>query len=296
MRQAKLALLAVVIGMLAGCGQQDGDAATRTSGTAVGAQPAVEQQKDPGMTALKPPSPDSILYVIYQRDGDGAFTYEVDGGVIVSYWYGYAFDLKGKHYFTGFATRTEGTEGPEAEGGLMEPGHVAIAQATFVQGGDAAKPVWSQLDTDGYVGEFGANDQGDPVDTTRKAQSHATDDGRLVLAVPTRRFADGVATASFALFLFDPANVDDLSFRRWGYLGSIAAGSDNSAACDDGKVMPCAVSTGELTFGAPGASGLPALKVGLAGKAISGPGTLRDLGPADALTYTFNAKAGRYQP
>ncbi len=296
MRQAKLASLAMVVGMLAGCGQQDGDAATRTSGAAVGAQPAVEHQKDQGMTALKPPSPDAVLYVIYQRDGDGAFTYEVDGGAIVSYWYGQAFDLNGKHYFTGFATRTEGSEGPEAETGLMEPGHVAIAQATFVQGGDAAKPVWSQLETDGYVGEFGTNDQGDPVDTTRKAQTHATADNRLLLAVPTRRFADGVATSGYALFLFDPDNSDDLSFRRWGYLGSIAAGSDNSAACDDGKVMPCAVSTGTLSFGEATATGLPSVKVALAGKAISGPGTLRDLGPADALTYTFDAKAGHYQP
>ncbi|MEG2805027.1 hypothetical protein [Stenotrophomonas sp.] len=296
MKKAKLALSAMVVVMLAGCGQQDGNAAARASKAAVGAQPAVEHQKDQGMTALKPPSPDSILYLIYQRDGDGAFTYEVDGGVIVSYWYGLAFDLKGKHYFTGFTTGTEGEEGPGSEGGMEEPGHVAIGQATFVQGGDAAKPTWSQLETDGYVGEFGANDQGDPVDTTRKAQYEATEDGRLVLAVPTRRFADGVATASFALFLFDPDNVDALSFRRWGYLGSIAAGSDNSAACDEGQVMPCAVSTGTLAFGPPSASGLPVLTVALAGKEIAGPGKLRELGPTDGLTYTFNAKAGRYQP
>lgn len=249
------------------------------------------------MPALKPPSPDSVLYFIYQRDGDGAHSYEVDGGAIVSYWYGHAFDFKGRHYFTGFANSTEGEEGPDAEAGLMTPGSVAISQATLVQVEEAGKPAWSQVDTDGYVGEFGSNDQADRIDATREVQSHETADGRLLLAIPTGRFATGVKTASYALFLFDPDNVDQLKYRTWGYLGTIAAGSDNAAACDEGAVMPCAASTGTLSFdSSSGTAGLPKLKVMLSGRAVSAPGEVRTLGATDALTYDFDANAGSYAP
>jgi hypothetical protein len=65
-------------------------------------------------------------------------------------------------------------------------------------------------------------------------QTHPLEDGRLLLAVPTRQFTAGVATSDYAIFLFDPDNVDTLSFRRWGYLDSIGGGDDNSASCEDG--------------------------------------------------------------
>ena len=78
------------------------------------------------MSELKPPSADSVLYFIYQRDGDGAVSYKVDGGATVSYWYGHAFELNGKHYFTGFGSRSVG-EGPEGDNGMMDPEHVAIS-------------------------------------------------------------------------------------------------------------------------------------------------------------------------
>lgn len=290
------ALAALLALALSACGGNAPDKGAQGTAAAPATGPAAaEHDKDSAMTALKPPSADSVLYVIYQRDGDGAVSYKVDGGAIVSYWYGQVFDLKGKHYFTGFTSKTEGEEGPDAEAGMMEPGNVAIGQATFVQGGTADAPAWVQLDTDGYVGEFGRNDQPEPLDTARKAQTHALEDGRMLLAVPTRDFNEGVAMSGYAIFLFDPDNVDKLSFRRWGYLGSIHAGDDNSASCEDGAVTPCAVSTGTLAFGAV-SGGLPTLTVSLSGKTIDGPGKLRDLGPADTLTYTFNADKERYAP
>ncbi len=295
MKHSKTTMAVLLALALAACSQQ-GSTGTAQTPAAAGAPTVAEQSKDAGMTDLKPPSADSVLYVIYQRDGDGAVSYEIDGGAMVSYWYGYPFDLKGRHYFTGFATSTAGEDSEDGEGGMMEPGHVAIAQATFVKAEDAGKPTWSQVDTDGYVGEFGQNDQPDAIDDTRKPQSQETADGRLLLALPTRRFDDGVAQASYAMFLFDPDNVDDLSFRKWGYLGSVLAGSDNAAACDEGKVMPCAASTGTLSFEAPGQGGLPNVKIALAGKEISAPGKTRDLGAEDALTYRFDTKEGRYLP
>ncbi|MCH6482397.1 hypothetical protein MMG85_02275 [Pseudoxanthomonas sp. LH2527] len=252
------------------------------------------EKKEEDMSELKPPSADSVLYFIYQRDGDGAVSYRVDGGATVSYWYGHAFDLNGKHYFAGFGSKSEG-EGPEGENGMMDdPEHVAISQATFTRVEKDGKVEWSKPDTDGYVGEFGRLGRADEVDTSRKAQGYATADGRYVLAVPTRDFMNGEEVQSFALFLFDPDNVDKLRFRQWGYVGSVPVSRENSAACDDSQVMPCVASTGSLTF-EPAGEGLPRLKVSSKGTTIASPGKVREMTAADAVTYTFDEASEHYR-
>lgn len=251
------------------------------------------QNKEEAMSELKPPSADSVLYFIYQRDGDGAVSYEVDGGATVSYWYGHAFDLKGKHYFTGFGSKSEG-EGPEGDNGMMDPEHVAISQATFTRVEKEGKAEWSKPDTDGYVGEFGRMGRAEQIDESRKAQSFTTGDGRYLLAVPTLDFVNGTDVRMFALLLFDPDNVDALGFRQWGYLGSIPVSYDNSDACDGGEVMPCAVSSGTLAFEQTGA-GLPDLKVVSKGTTIAAPGKVRDMTEADTVVYTFDQATQRYE-
>lgn len=299
MKHDTTVLVAALILATAGCDATRDETTGVNEGNAPGhaadaTQPG-NHDKDQPMPALKPPSPDSVLYFIYKRDGDGAFSYEVDGGATVSFWTGHAFDFKGRHYYTGFANKTEGQE-PDGDAGMMEPGHVAISQATFVREDKAGEPGWTPVDTDGYVGEFGSNDRADEIDDSRKPQSHASEDGRMLLAIPTRRFMNGIASASYALFVFDPDNVDQLEHRSWGYLGSVAAGEDNAAACDGGAVMPCAASAGTLSFLAETDAGLPRLQVALSGEAIAGPGEVRPLGPADALTYAFDANTGTYGP
>lgn len=289
MKQLSSLLLVSMAVLASGCDAQaprPADAAT---------QDAAPQKKDQDMSELKPPTADSVLYFIYQRDGDGAVSYKVDGGAIVSYWYGHEFDLNGKHYFTGFGSKSQG-EGPEGDDGMMDPEHVAISQATFTRVDKDGKQEWSKPDTDGYVGEFGRLGRADEIDTSRKAQGHATSDGRYVLAVPTRDFMNGEDVQSFAMFLFDPDGKDALSFRQWGYLGSVRVGGDNREACSDGQVMPCTASTGALTFEPATDGGLPSLKVTPSGSTISGPDKVRALGPADAVTYRFDANAGRYTP
>lgn len=251
------------------------------------------QNKEEAMSELKPPSADSVLYFIYQRDGDGAVSYEVDGGATVSYWYGHAFDLKGKHYFTGFGSKSEG-EGPEGDNGMMDPEHVAISQATFTRVEKEGKAEWSKPDTDGYVGEFGRMGRAEQIDESRKAQSFTTGDGRYLLAVPTLDFVNGTDVRMFALLLFDPDNVDALGFRQWGYLGSIPVSYDNSDACDGGEVMPCAASSGTLAFEQTGA-GLPDLKVVSKGTTIAAPGKVRDMTEADTVVYTFDQATQRYE-
>ena len=127
---------------------------TQTASVADAANQDVQaEKKEHDMSELKPPSADSVLYFIYQRDGDGAVSYKVDGGATVSYWYGHAFELNGKRYFTGFCTRSVG-EGPEGDNGMMDPEHVAISHATFTRVEKDGKSQWSKPDTDRYVGEF----------------------------------------------------------------------------------------------------------------------------------------------
>ncbi len=251
------------------------------------------QKKDHEM--LKPPSADSVLYFIYQRDGDGAVSYGIDGGATVSYWYGHEFDFKGKHYFAGFGCKSQG-EGPEGDDGMMDPEHVAISQATFTRVEKNGKQEWSKPDTDGYVGEFGRMGRPEQIDDSRKAQSYETGDGRYLLAVPTRDFMNGEEVQLFAMFLFDPDGKDTLPFRHWGYVGSVLVGGDNSAACDEGQVMPCTASTGVLTFEPAGDGGLPAVKITPSGSTNSGPGKVRALGPEDTATYRFDAKTRHYMP
>ena len=150
-------LLAAMVALIGGCDAP----ASQSANTAE--QAASPQKKEEDMSELKPPSADSVLYFIYQRDGDGAVSYKVDGGATVSYWYGHAFELNGKHYFTGFGSRSVG-EGPEGDNGMMDPEHVAISQATFTRVEKDGKVEWSKPDTDGYVGEFGRLGRADEVD------------------------------------------------------------------------------------------------------------------------------------
>jgi hypothetical protein len=289
MKQLSSLLLVAMAVLAGGCDAQ------APQGADAAAPATSPQTKEQDMSELKPPSADSVLYFIYQRDGDGAVSYKIDGGATVSYWYGHAFDLGGKHYFTGFGAKSQG-EGPEGDDGMMDPEHVAISQATFTRVEKDGKQEWSKPDTDGYVGEFGRMGRPDEVDTSRKAQGHATADGRYLLAVPTKDFVNGEEVQLAALFLFDPDNKDALPFRKWGYAGSVRVGGDNSAACDEGKVMPCTASTGTLAFEAAPDGGLPVVKITSSGNTISAPGEVRTLGPADAVTYRFDANAGHYKP
>jgi hypothetical protein len=289
MKQLSSLLLVAMAIAAGGCdaqAPQSADAATETP---------LPPTKEEDMSQLKSPSADSVLYFIYQRDGDGAVSYTIDGGATVSYWYGHAFDLGGKHYFTGFAAKSQG-EGPEGDDGMMDPEHVAISQATFTRVEKDGKVEWSKPDTDGYVGEFGRMGRPEQIDDSRKAQSFTTGDGRYLLAVPTLDFVNGNDVRMASLFLFDPDDKDALPFRKWGYVGSVPVGGDNSAACDEGRVMPCSASSGVLAFEPAADGGLPAVKVTPSGTANSGPGEVRALGPADAVTYRFDANTGQYQP
>lgn len=242
------------------------------------------------------PSPDAVLYFIYKKDGDGATTYEVDFGSWVGYWHGQQFDLDGKRYFTGFGYKTaeDGGGDEDAVEGAV-PGAVAISQATFVLESKGGKTAWSPLETDGFVGSFGGNDKPVEVDDGRKAQTFATGDGRLLLVVPTRAFANGTGLSGYAVLVFDPQGRQRLRSGHWAYLGDIPAGEDNSAACDGGQVMPCISNRGTLAFADTGA-GMPEIAVSRSGTEIESPGKVRQLTGSERTLYRYDSQQGVYRP
>jgi hypothetical protein len=53
-----------------------------------------------------PVAPGKFIDAIYDNEGDGSPAYAVANGAWAHYWYGHAFQLNGKQYFTGFVYKT----------------------------------------------------------------------------------------------------------------------------------------------------------------------------------------------
>lgn len=300
-RVAALMISCLLAATLAAC---SGDAPVPPlvpAGDAVGAPPPQENvpatEEDMKYADVPPPTPDSILYLIYQRDGDGATSYEIANGAWVSYWHGHAFEIDGKHYFTGFAYATR--ERFPADGGHTPgPGdRVDLSHATLqLTDPGAAKP-WTFLGAEPFIGSFGAYDRGNEVDEVRRSQEFRTVDGRLVLAVPTWSFQSGERIDSFDVFVFNPADEVAPGQKHWTYLGNVVTGGDNSASCgEEAGMAPCVASKGVLEFIPSGAGGLPGIRVERSGTIIEGPGRTRALGASDTAEYAFSEGQGEYRP
>ncbi|MBB4598217.1 hypothetical protein [Xanthomonas arboricola] len=297
MRLGKTALWAATMLMVGGCTKTPdatpGDVQTPPSQSAPAAAPAATT---PATVDAEVPAPGHVLADIYGMKGDGSESYTIDNGALASFWYGYRFDLGGKQYYTGFANAGPGKYGKSEEEDSPDPAvGVSISQATYVLDDAGGKPAWVLFHAQQWAGDFGGNEKADTLDQTRKPQRTETKDGHLVLAVPTTRFANGISSLGFALFSFDPNKNDMGDYKGWVYLGTVATGEDNSAACDDEGTMKCASSTGTLSF-EPGSGSMPTLRVAMSGTAIAGPGKARSLGAADVVTYTYDATKHQYTP
>lgn len=248
-------------------------------------------------TEVQPPSPSSVLYFIYQKDGDGALSYEVENGSWATYWYGYRFEFDGKQYYTGFAYDTPFKfSKAEQESDPAPETKATITQSTFVLTAPGTESPWTFQGSDRDVGEFGAYEKGNEIDETRKPQTYQTPDGKLLLALPTWYLATGVQVNTFDLLLFNPheLKIDD---KRWDYLGNIVIGTDNGAACDetpDAK-QACAKSTGTLSFASQEGSNLPLLKVQRSGTETVSAGKVRTLGSGDTYEYRYDSEKKQYQ-
>ncbi|MEA5122774.1 hypothetical protein [Xanthomonas floridensis] len=239
---------------------------------------------------LQPPRPDSALYFISDVDGDGALSYEIANGSWIHFWYGLQFDLGGTHYYTGFAWKTPQLFGAERENHYAAPEtKVTLAHATFVTSEPGSKSPWKFLGAEPYIGEFGGMEKGNTVDTTRKPQTVVTDDGRLVLTVPTWSLQSGIRILSYDVLVYNPKETQDIDDRHWTYLGNLPAGEDNSADCGEdapGKI-PCIKNSSTLEF-VPQA-GLPKLRVTVS----AGPPTS---GGDETVVYRYDAAQKSYLP
>ncbi len=301
MRLAKTALWAATLLLLGGCtdkaaGPAPAGTQAQPAATAAAAPAPASAAAQPEPVGVEVPAPGQVLADIYGMKGDGSASYTIDNNALASFWYGYRFDLGGKHYYTGFANAGPGKYGKSEEENTPDPAvGVSISQATYVLDSADGKPVWTLFHAQQWAGDFGGNEKADTLDQKRKPQSTETKDGHLLLALPTTHFADGITSAGFAVFTFDPNKNDLGDYKGWVYLGTVATGEDNGAACDDQGTMKCASSTGTLSF-EPGSGPMPSLRVAMSGTAIAGPGKVRSLGADDAVTYTYDAAKHQYTP
>ena len=250
---------------------------------------------------VHPPSRSSVLYLIYQKDGDGASSYEVENGSWVNYWYGYSFDLGGEHYFTGFTWQTpDDYATAQEDASVAVDAKVTIGQATLViaQPLNVVKP-WRFQGSDQFVGELGGYAKPNEIDGTRPPQAHETRDGKLLLALPTWYLAAGTRISSFDLFLFNPGELSRTDERRWTYLGNVTAGADNGAACDEqeASAIPSAKSFGTLEFVDQDDCELPLIRIAMGGTrvVVDGEGQARTVWQQGQAEYRHDASSRRYQ-
>lgn len=297
-RLATAALTALLSFSLAACGSSDDSA---LSATAKQDSTAPRQDVPPVTTpaptkmAAQPPSPSSMLYLIYQKDGDGSLSYEVDDGAIATWWFGHSFDLGGRHWYTGFAYNTPEIYGPKDDDAVPAPdSKVNITAATLFKDSAGSEKEWTLDGAMPTIGEFGAYERAGEIDKTRRIESRETGDGRMVLAVPVTFFANGLVSSSYEIFLFDSANLDlaeNAGRERWAYVGNVLAGEDNDADCgQEPGDRACYASKGTLSFGAAGGGGLPTIRIAMRG-------TGGDAEAANGVTeYRYDAGKKQYLP
>ncbi len=268
-------------------------AATLFSPAATAADAVAPKLNAAQAAAVTPPDAATVLSTIYDVDTKGADSYTVVNGRTATYWFGHAFDLDGTRYFTGFVWDTRDTYGkPLDEAGPDT--QVNLAEATFTLNGSSPERPWKFRGVEYTIGKFGAYEKPENVDPRRKPLEYRTPAGKLVLAVPTQGFETGVSFEGYALFVFNIGQRDEAKDNVWSYVGSILTGDDNSAACDEGAVMPCAARSGKLDFVAQSGSDLPRLTVTPSGTMITGPDKTRKLSAADTVTYVYDTASKQY--
>ncbi|KRG75638.1 hypothetical protein ABB30_11555 [Stenotrophomonas ginsengisoli] len=230
------------------------------------------------------PRVDNVLSLISDVDGDGTLSYAIANGATINYWHGQQFVLQGKSYYTGFAWLSPAVFG-EQEDEYPDPGQKAVlAQATFVLGSDAQQP-WHWEGSELDIGQFGAHGQGSAVDSARQVQTWAMHNGDLLLAVPTRYDTPGATGRAVEILHFSatlPAQADD---RRWRHLGTLEAGSDNSASCGEANPrIACRDVSAHLRFEQVSGQQFPLLWLDFAQASES------------SLRYRYEAPSRTYQP
>jgi hypothetical protein len=240
-----------------------------------------------------PVAPGKFIDAIYDKEGDGSPAYAVANGAWAHYWYGHAFQLNGKQYFTGFVYKTANHYGKDAASELPNPDTKAtIAQATF----EKSSSSWTMVTADRSIGEFGSSEKGDPISKTVSAQTFPLAGGNALLAVPTNAsVGEGQYQQAAELFVLDAAK------HSWNYVGRVATGANNADNCADlaknADLPPCWTYSGKLEFVAQAGSPMPSIHVAVQGTTYGATGgPVRKVTDADNADYRFDAKTQTYQP
>lgn len=241
------------------------------------------------------PDPPEVLQTIYLQDSHGKDSMDIANGSRATYWYGQKFELNGKRYFTGFAFDTPEKYGNGADGDPDDPAaQVTLTASTFEakaeRGGD-----WSFIGSERDIGQFGGREHANAIDENRHSVSYETADGQFVLAVPTSFFEQGTDARSWDIFVFNAGELKDLKDTHWRHIGTLPAGEDNSAACDDQNgPLPCIDSIGALSFEPQQGASMPLIRIRFSGTTVEGPGKKRALGASDVKTYRYDAAKRQY--
>lgn len=267
----------------------DSASAPSTASSAVKDAPNVADSPPPAET-LQPPRTDSVLYFISDVDGDGATSYEIANGAWINAWYGLQHAAGGKQYYTGFAWITPTRYGAARDSDQVDPeAKVTLAQATFEAAAPGTASPWKFVGAEPAIGEFGAAEKGNTVDTKRKVQAWNGPDGTLLVAVPTWYLSGGSHMRLFDLLATQKAAPDQgIDAPRWRYVGTVEAGEDNSASCGpDNADLPCRDVSATLAFQARPGAELPDVNVTFTGDGVSPGDTTRE--------YRYDSSATTYR-
>lgn len=228
----------------------------------------------PARVAATPTAP-AVLEAIYQDPGNRSASYEVGNGSRATYWFGHTYEVGSKRYYTGFAEQSPDRLGSDVQDDPPSA-KATLTQATFVSTPDNN---WAFSGAQRFVGEVGARGRADAVDSTRSSIARRVAPGRLLLAVPTdSSIEQGTVQKNYELLL-------RAADGAWSHVGTVNAGQDDSAGCDEGRAFPCAPVTGRLSIDA--GDGMPTLRVELRpGTTGSAPRT---------VIYRFDSSTSIYQ-
>lgn len=273
--RAGLLLMSLVA--LAGCSAASDQAAGSAPQTA--APNAAGQASGRVKSVVSPasePAPAQVLETIFHTPGDRSSSYEIANGSWASYWYGQTYEVEGNRYFTGFAEQSP-EHAPGAEADDPPSAKAKLGQATFLNKDGA----WVSVGTQVGFAQVGGRGRADAVDKTRDVVVRAVAGGRMLLAIPTdAAIEEGTVGKDYELLLRQTDG-------KWGHAGTVAAGSDDSAGCDDGRAFPCAPVTGRLEI-PPSDGAMPDITVTLI---HGGP---KPDGPQQVI-YRFDPNSSQYR-
>ena len=230
------------------------------------------------------PADSAALAAAFGQADDGRAERLLPDGRQVAFWHGYAYRSGEQERYTAFVHAVA-----PAEGGLAPPGQqVDLAQITYTLRDGAWQAAAPQTD----VGRFGGAGRAPDSDDGRIALTYTVSPEEALLALPGSMVATGGARVdAYELFLYAPGN------GQWRHAGTVRAGVDYSASCDAGPATPddrCVRNTGGLRFEASAAGAKPDIVVTFTGSVRGDDGAIRAAGPADAVTYRYDAASGAY--